>query len=110
MLTKIKNSKEKIALIIGNVSIAIAVMIMCNPVLCDTLGKASENAAKGIQTTAQGMVKWILAIVLVVAGFICIAGSQRQREGMKEKAPLAAIGVALILGAIGVATLIVGWF
>lgn len=106
-----KNLKENrmIAAISGGL-FALLVMLISSPVYCDKLSQASRKAAEGIQSSASGMVKWIVMIVLVVVGFILIAGSQRRKEEVKERVPWIVAGVGLIVCAAGVAKLIFGWF
>ena len=74
------------------------------------IGQAGKQAAEGIQSAGQSIVKWLVMIVLVVAGVVLIIGSQRQKESLKEKAPLVLLGVALIVGAAAFAKIIFGWF
>jgi len=104
-LTKINSMS-----LIGNLMLSLSLLLMTTPVWCDKFGSAAQNAANGIQNSAQGAVKFIIIIVLVVIGFTLIIGSQRQREGVKEKAPVLIAGVALIVCAGGFASIIFGWF
>ncbi len=103
---KVKNHLGKIAALLS-----IAVMTaMVTPAYCDKLADASKSAAEGIQSTAQGAAKWLLAIVIVVGGVIFIIGTSRQKEGVKEKAPLILLGLGMIVSAIPLSTLIFSWF
>lgn len=79
-------------------------------VYADAFSNAAEGAALGIQASAAGAAKWLIMIVLVIAGLLLIIGTQRQKDNMKEQAPLVILGVALILGAASIANLIFGWF
>jgi len=79
-------------------------------VYADAFSKAAEGAAMGIQASAAGAAKWLIMIVLVIAGLLLIIGTQRQKDNLKEQAPLVILGIAFILGASGIANLIFGWF
>ena len=76
----------------------------------DAFSNAAEGAATGIQASAAGAAKYLVMIALVIAGILLIIGTQRQKDGLKEQAPLVILGVAFILGAGGIANLIFGWF
>lgn len=76
----------------------------------DQFSNAAKQAAEGIQTSAQGAVKWIVAGILVVLGLIFLVGTQHQKENAKGEIFMKLIGVAIIIGAIPIATLIFGWF
>lgn len=89
---------------------ALIMAIMVSPVYCDRIEDASKQAAEGVQSSAQGAAKWLLVIVLVVGGLIFIAGSSRQRETAKERAPGILLGLAMIVCAVPLAGIIFGWF
>ena len=76
----------------------------------DQFSSAAKQAAEGMQTSAQGAVKWIVAGILVVLGLIFLVGTQHQKENAKGEIFMKLIGVAIIIGAIPIATLIFGWF
>ena len=76
----------------------------------DQFSSAAKQAAEGMQTSAQGAVKWIVAGILVVLGLIFLVGTQHQKENAKGEIFMKLIGVALIIGAIPIATLVFGWF
>lgn len=105
----IKKAKENIGKLLTAITVA-AMVFMVSPAYCDKISDASKQAAEGIQSSAQGSAKWLLTIALVVGGIIFIIGSSRQREGAKEKAPMIVLGIAMIVCAVPLATLIFGWF
>ena len=103
---EVKNHLDRITTLLF-----VAVMtVLVSPAYCDKLADASQSAAEGIQSTAQGAAKWLLAIVIVIGGITFIIGTGRQKEGVKEKAPLILLGLGMIVCAIPLSALIFGWF
>lgn len=76
----------------------------------DALSNAAESAANGIQASAAGAAEYLIMIAFVIAGLLLIIGTQRQKDNLKEQAPLVLLGVFLIVCAGGVANLVFGWF
>lgn len=106
---KLKIVKEKI--MIAAAAIYAGILMMPASVYADSLSQAAEGAAMGIQTSAMGIVKWVLVGVIVIAGFAFIGlGGQRAKEHQKETAWEKILGVALIVLAVPLAGLIFGWF
>lgn len=110
-MNKIKKMYNKFsAYINGFLAISIA-SILCMPIYStDKLAKAAEQAAKGIQGSAQGIVKWLIVISLVVMGLVFLGiGGQRKKEEQKEQIPEKLIGAILIISAIPLAGIIFTW-
>lgn len=79
-------------------------------VFADKLSDASNQAATGIQASAQGAAKYLLIIVIVIFGIALAFGSARHKEAVKDKAPWVIVGLALIVGAVAISQLIFSWF
>ena len=94
------------------ISMVLCGILMGSSGICyaDQFSSAAKQAAEGMQTSAQGAVKWIVAGILVVLGLIFLVGTQHQKEIAKGEIFMKLIGVALIIGAIPIATLVFGWF
>ena len=94
------------------ISMVLCGILMGSSGICyaDQFSSAAKQAAEGMQTSAQGAVKWIVAGILVVLGLIFLVGTQHQKENAKGEIFMKLIGVALIIGAIPIATLVFGWF
>ena len=59
---------------------------------------------------SKSFLPYLLSIGLVIVGVMLIALGQRGKEGAKQQAPQVIIGIACIMFAGSVATLLVGWF
>lgn len=106
---KLKNwVNKKATAVMAGIMGAFAFLPQC--VYADAFSDAAEQAASGIQASAAGAAKWLLMIALVIAGLMLIIGTQRQKDGIKEQAPLVLLGIALIVCAGAISTLIFGWF
>lgn len=76
----------------------------------DQFADAAKGAAEGIQASASGATRWIIAGVMVIIGLIFLVGTQQQKEATKGGIFIKLIGVACILCAIPVAGIVFGWF
>ena len=79
-------------------------------VYADKFSAAAKSAAEGIQASAAGATKWILAGVMVIIGLVFLVGTQQQKEQTKSGIFIKLIGVALIVGAVSYSGIIFGWF
>lgn len=103
--------KEKITGLFASISTAAAFFVAtAYSAYADTFQDAANGAAEGISNSGKGVVKPLLIIALVIGGLLIAFGTQRQAETVKERAPLVIIGVAIVVGAVGLAPLIFGWF
>lgn len=76
----------------------------------DKFSKAAEDAAKGIQSSAEGVVKWLILIILVILGLTFMIGTQQQKEQAKAGIAWKIIGAALVVGAVSMSGIIFDWF
>ena len=93
----IKKTYEQIKMKMIAVSAMLTVTLMSSPIYCDKIGDASEKVAKGFNTSAQGVGKWLVLIALSGLGITLIIGSQRMKEQGKEKVPDIMLGAGILI-------------
>lgn len=76
----------------------------------DKFAQAAKGAAEGLQASAAGMTRWIIAGVMVVIGLIFLVGTQQQKETTKSGIFIKLVGIACVICAIPVSGIIFGWF
>lgn len=113
MLKKIKKLKEKSALKITAAMATVTGFVLAMPAFAyadGAIANAGKQASEGIVKEAKAFLPYLLSIVLVIVGIMLIALGQRGKEGAKQQAPQVIIGIACIMFAGSIATLLVGWF
>lgn len=76
----------------------------------DKLAQAAKGAAEGMQASAAGMTRWIIAGVMIVIGMVFLVGTQQQKETTKAGIFIKLVGVACVICAIPVSGIIFAWF
>ncbi|MCU7378902.1 hypothetical protein OBO34_11100 [Clostridiales Family XIII bacterium ASD5510] len=79
-------------------------------VYADKFEAAAKSASEGIQASASGATRWIIAGIMVVTGLIFLVGTQQQKEHTKGEIFMKLVGVAVIVCAIPLSGIIFGWF
>ncbi len=113
MLKKIKEVKEKLMLKMTAAMATVTGFVLATPALAyadGAIANAGKQASEGIIGEAKAFLPYLLSIVLVIVGIMLIALGQRGKEGAKQQAPQVIIGIACIMFAGSIATLLVGWF
>jgi hypothetical protein len=111
MFKKIKEVKTKISA--KAISIAAAGFVLAAPACAyadGAIANAGKKASEGILSEAKSFLPYLLSIVLVIIGIMLISLGQRGKEGAKQQAPQVIIGIACVMFAGSVATLLIGWF
>ncbi len=112
MLKKLKEMKEKMSLKMMTAMAAGTGFVLSSPLsaYAGAISDAGKKAEEGILKEAKSFLPSLIAIVLVVVGIMLIALGQRGKEGAKQQAPQVIIGIACVMFAASIATLITGWF
>ncbi len=106
-----KKIKEKLFMATVSAGAGITAMTAAaSPAYADALSNAARDAAKGIQASAEGIIKWVLVVALIIMGFAFMGvGGQRAKENQKDTAWEKIVGAILVASAIPIATLIFKW-
>ena len=112
MFKKLKEIKENMSLKMMTAMAAGTGFVLSSPLsaYAGAISDAGKKASEGIMDEAKSFLPYLLSIVLVIVGVMLIALGQRGKEGAKQQAPQVIIGIACIMFAGSVATLLVGWF
>lgn len=113
MFKKLKEIKEKMSLKMMTAMAAGTGFVLAAPASAyadGAIANAGKKASEGILSEAKSFLPYLLSIVLVIIGIMLISLGQRGKEGAKQQAPQVIIGIACIMFAGSVATLLVGWF
>ena len=112
MFKKIKEVKTKISAKAISIAAAGTGFVLSSPLsaYAGAISEAGKKASEGILSEAKSFLPYLLAIVLVIIGIMLISLGQRGKEGAKQQAPQVIIGIACVMFAGSVATLLIGWF
>lgn len=112
MFKKIKEVKTKISAKAISIAAAGTGFVLSSPLsaYAGAISEAGKKAEDGILKEAKAFLPSLIAIVLVIVGIMLIALGQRGKEGAKQQAPQVIIGIACVMFAASIATLITGWF
>lgn len=111
MFKKIKEVKTKISA--KAISIAAAGFVLAAPACAyadGAIANAGKQARDGIIKEAQAFLPYLISIVFVIVGIMLIALGQRGKESAKQQAPQVIIGIACVMFAVSIGSLLVGWF
>lgn len=113
MFKKIKEVKTKISAKAISIAAAAAGFVLAAPACAyadGAIANAGKQARDGIIEEAQAFLPYLISIVFVIVGIMLIALGQRGKESAKQQAPQVIIGIACVMFAVSIGSLLVGWF
>lgn len=113
MFKKLKEIKTKLSLKIIGAAATAAAFVTASPVCAyadGAIANAGKQARDGIVEEAQAFLPYLISIVFVIVGIMLIALGQRGKESAKQQAPQVIIGIACVMFAVSIGSLLVGWF